>query len=61
VRRQREIDGSEPPDLDMRWKMPDLAAALLFRVRPTDRALAGWDPGWWHLPDVESEGQWESR
>jgi hypothetical protein len=51
VRRQRVIDGSEPASATG-WKTPELAALLLFRVRPSDRALAGWDPGWWHLPDT---------
>ena len=33
---------SPPADADIRTA---LAAAVLFGVRPTDRALAGWAPG----------------
>lgn len=35
----------------LEWEADTLAVTLLFRVPPTDRALAGWDPGYWHLPD----------
>ena len=37
----------------LEWDANVFAAALLFRVPPTDRALAGWDPGYWHLPERE--------
>lgn len=49
----RERAAPEPvnPHL-LNWTRPELAAVLLFRVPPTDRALAGWDPGYWHLPDI---------
>lgn len=38
------------------WTDPVWVALLLFRVPPTDRALAGWNPGYWRLPDVERPG-----
>lgn len=56
-RRSRELLQVSAPDSPLAtgpgWEWPDLAALILFRTSPTDRALAGWDPGYWHLPERE--------